>query len=94
MKIFEKLIEKIVSQKPKTKKELSHLITKLASQFSIAQPPTRELITAYQTFVKKKSLPRDEALEKLFCKASVRSASGIAVVTSLVKPYSCPGQCV
>ena len=35
-----------------------------------------------------------EQLEEFLRKANIRSMSGIAVVTSLVKPYNCPGECV
>jgi len=40
------------------------------------------------------SIPADKQFETLMRKADIRSMSGIAVITSLVKPYMCPGTCV
>ena len=92
--VFEKLIESIVHENPQTKEELNSLRTKFTSQLKINQPPTRELLQAYQNLLKKKSISRNEILESLLRKADIRTTSGISVITSLVKPYTCPGKCV
>jgi len=92
--VFEQLIESIVRENPQTKVELNSLRTKFTSQLKINQPPTRELLQAYQNLLKKKSIKRNEMLESLLRKADIRTTSGISVITSLVKPYTCPGKCV
>ena len=44
--------------------------------------------------VEKESVAYDKQFETFMRKADIRSMSGIAVITSLVKPYMCPGTCV
>ncbi len=84
----------ILQSNPQTKEDLNSVRTKLTSEYKIDQPPTRELLTAYQNLLKKKSIERNKNLETLLRKADIRSTSGISVITSLVKPYTCPGKCV
>jgi elongator complex protein 3 len=58
------------------------------------QISNRDLLQAYQSLLKKKRLKRNKIIEEFLKKADIRTLSGIAVVTSLIKPYSCPGKCV
>jgi len=44
--------------------------------------------------VKKKILKNDKQFVLFLRKASVRTLSGVAIVTSLTEPYKCPGNCV
>jgi elongator complex protein 3 len=37
---------------------------------------------------------RDKHIEFLLRKAQIRTLSGVAIITSLTKPYACPGQCI
>jgi elongator complex protein 3 len=94
MKNFELVIEKIFHKKPKTRNEFDAAKQKACGNLKITPPPNRELLKAYQNLLKMKSIERDESLEQLLRKANIRSMSGIAVVTALVKPYNCPGKCV
>lgn len=59
-----------------------------------AMPSKTELLTAYHKLLKKKSIEKNPALEKLLMRRAVRTLSGVTVITSLVKPYPCPGECV
>src|ERR1043166_2981438 len=54
-----------------------------------------DLILAYRTFAGSHDIPPFDTgvLERLRLKP-VRSASGVAVVTVLTKPYPCPGECI
>jgi elongator complex protein 3 len=58
------------------------------------QPPNRELIVAYKKLLKDGKIKENKLIEELLVKAGVRTQSGIAIITSLVKPYMCPGKCV
>lgn len=59
------------------------------------QLPTKtELIRVYHTLVKNKSISPSKQFEKLLMRRAVRTLSGVTVITSLVKPYPCPGECV
>lgn len=60
----------------------------------INQPSNQKLLAAYHKLVKEKSIEKNERIEHFIRKANIRSMSGIAVITSLVKPYPCPGQCI
>ena len=57
-------------------------------------PSKTELLRAYHSLVKNKSIKADKLLEKLLTRRAVRTLSGVTIVTSLVKPYPCPGECV
>ncbi|MFA4830998.1 MAG: tRNA uridine(34) 5-carboxymethylaminomethyl modification radical SAM/GNAT enzyme Elp3 [Patescibacteria group bacterium] len=89
-----KITEFIISQKPQTKAEFDNAKRKICSVLKIAQPSNRQLIKCYQDLLKKKSIKQDKQIEQLLKKAEIRTLSGIAVVTSLTKPYPCPGKCI
>lgn len=88
------LIGHIITGQPQTKAELNDMRRKVCGTLKINQPSNRQLLQAYQTLLKKKRVTRDEHLMRLLRKADIRTLSGIAVVTSLIKPYSCPGDCI
>lgn len=92
--VLEKVIYMLLEKNPQTKDELNMLRNKLTNELKINQPSTRDILEEYQKLVKKKSIKKNENLERLFRKADIRSTSGISVITSLVKPYTCPGKCV
>lgn len=94
MNTSEAVITSIINKKPLTKSQFERARQEICSELRISQPPNRELLQAYQLLAKKKRIEKDKALEHLLKKATVRSQSGIAVITSLVKPYMCPGKCV
>jgi len=54
-----------------------------------------DLISAYRAFAGSNGLPAfdERVLQKLRIKP-IRSASGVAVVTVLTKPFPCPGECI
>lgn len=89
-----KLVKYIIDKKPKTRSDFENEKRKICGKLKVAQPANRFLLQAYQNLAKKESLPANPILESFFRKADVRSISGIAVVTSLIKPYDCPGKCV
>lgn len=57
-------------------------------------PDKTELLSAYHNLLQNNKILPSEALEKMLMRRAVRSLSGVAVITSLIKPYPCPGQCV
>ncbi len=105
MTIAEKVILIAVKKPPHTEADLNVLkrtaITSSRSGNSdtsafpkIKLPNKTELLSAYHTLLKKKSITPNKALEKLLTRRAVRTLSGVTIVTSLVKPYPCPGECV
>ena len=88
------IIHAIIQKKPKTKGEFDDIRRKECSALHISQPSNRAILGVYKKLVKDKKVVQNRALEQLCMKAGIRSTSGIAVITSLVKPYACPGKCV
>ncbi len=88
----EKIIISCLSHPPRTDDELNVRTRSLCEEKNL--PTKTELLSAYHDLLEKKRITSNPALEKLLTRRAVRSLSGVAVVTSLVKPYPCPGQCV
>lgn len=93
-KLLEQIVISIIKYHPANRDEFHDALRKTTNKLSIKMPPNRELLSAYQTLVKKKSLEPNVALEEMMKKAVIRNLSGVAIITSLVKPYMCPGKCV
>ena len=83
-----------MATRPTTKTQFDQARAGICGQLKIQQMPNRELLEAYRRLVKKKKIVADKIIENFLRKAEIRSLSGIAVVTSLLKPYACPGECV
>lgn len=91
---FEQVLKHIIQQSPQSKRDFDDTRRKICSKMHIPQPSNREMLLAYQNLVKKQLIIKNEFFESLFRKADIRTLSGVAVITSLVKPYSCPGTCI
>src|SRR3989338_4662630 len=103
MPLTEEIILSAVKTLPKDELDLNTLKRKLSKiannhlphgEMSVPLPSKTELLSAYHKLVKNKSIAKHVLLEKLLTRRAVRSLSGVAIVTSLVKPYPCPGECV
>ena len=92
--LLDDIIFKIIEHKPKTKAKFDDARRKVCGKIKTTQPSNRDLLQAYQNLVKKKRVERDKILERFMRKADIRTLSGVAVVTSLCKPYNCPGNCI
>ncbi len=93
-KILEKIIVEISLKKPQNKKEFDNYKRQICNSLHLAQPANNQLLLAYQKLLKKKRIKKQNKLEYLLRKATIRTLSGVAIITSLTKPYPCPGQCV
>ena len=91
---FEQLLLDILDHQPTSKAEFARAQQSETGKRKINPPANRLLFEAYQSLQKKGSVTKNELLESWLRKASIRSMSGIAVITSLVKPYMCPGKCI
>ncbi len=91
---LEKILKFIISKKPRHKFGVDDAKRIIAGKMKIKQPSNRLLFPVYKDLVKKKKIQKDKNLEILMRKADIRSLSGVAIVTSLIKPYSCPGKCI
>ena len=91
---LEKIILEIIDKKPTNKVEFNELRRKAANSMKIDHPSNRQLIQAYQKLIKNKRVKADKNLEDMMKKADIRTLSGVAIITSLTKPYACPGKCI
>ena len=91
---LEKILLEIISHHPKTKDDFNDARRRICGKMKTVQPSNMKLFKAYQNLLKKKSVKADKNLELLLRKADIRSMSGVAIITSLIKPYTCPGQCI
>ncbi|MDQ5957127.1 MAG: elongator complex protein 3 [Patescibacteria group bacterium] len=57
-------------------------------------PNNPELLELYHELVNEKVADKDIDTENILKRLKVRSNSGVAVVSLLTKPYSCPGKCI
>ncbi len=96
MSVAEKIILAVALKLPKNEADFNTVKRAVveADLTEIAFPTKTELLSAYHILLKKKSITINKPLEKLLMRRAVRSLSGVAIVTSLVKPYPCPGECV
>ncbi|PIR74884.1 MAG: tRNA uridine(34) 5-carboxymethylaminomethyl modification radical SAM/GNAT enzyme Elp3 [Candidatus Magasanikbacteria bacterium CG10_big_fil_rev_8_21_14_0_10_47_10] len=93
-KQLETIVLDILEKKPLTKAEFDDIRRRASSKLGINQPANRDVLRAYHDLIKKKRIAPAPEMEHLFMKAGIRSTSGIAVITSLLKPYTCPGKCI
>ncbi|MEK7508402.1 MAG: tRNA uridine(34) 5-carboxymethylaminomethyl modification radical SAM/GNAT enzyme Elp3 [Patescibacteria group bacterium] len=91
---MEKIILQILKQPHLTAEKLDKIKRQLSAVNHLPPPPTADLLRAYRNLLARKKIRPNLELEKLLIKRRVRSASGVAIVTVLTKPWPCPGQCV
>jgi len=86
----ELIIKKLVEIKAKTSDDLA-----LAKRLIGGSYPTNiELLEAYHKLIHKKSIKKNDKIEKLLRTRPVRSLTGVVNVSVLTKPYDCPGNCI
>lgn len=91
---MESIILQILKQPNLTAEKLDKIKRRLSAANHLPPPPTAALLRAYRGLLARKKIQPNLKLEKLLVKRNVRSASGVAIVTVLTKPWACPGQCV
>ncbi len=89
--IINELIEKVSVRKRQLSAEyLSKLKRKASKKYGISCPTNIELLKSYREMAKNNSL---KEIENVLITKSIRTASGVAVIAVLTKPYPCPGKC-
>lgn len=93
-KINKTIILSLIKLLPATDKNLLNTIRQTAGKFNSPPPQKSQLLSAYHSLIKSKTIKPNEQLEKFLTKRSVRTMSGVAVISVLTKPYPCPGNCL
>lgn len=91
---LEQILQYIIELQPQSRADFDIARRRICSDLGTNQPANRFLLQAYQNQVQDGKREEDPKLVGFMRKANIRNLSGIAVVTSLVKPYMCPGKCV
>lgn len=90
---MQEIIAKLLAAKPKSRDDLMAIKRKLSKKYGQEILSNANVLRVYKKMVDSGQLKRDEKLEKILRKRSIRTMSGIAPVAVLTKPFPCPGQC-
>jgi elongator complex protein 3 len=97
MSINETIIKYLSENPPKTEIDFSESLRKILRQENdpkISIPNKQVLLKSYHKLVRTGKIKKSVQLERILRRRAVRTLSGVTIVTSLVKPYPCPGKCV
>lgn len=96
--LAERIILYALEHRPKTEADFNAIKRKaLVGGNNMGEqglPDKTTLLRVYHELVAAGKVKADDSFRKLFTRRGVRSLSGVAIVTSLIKPYPCPGKCV
>ncbi|MBI4215596.1 MAG: tRNA uridine(34) 5-carboxymethylaminomethyl modification radical SAM/GNAT enzyme Elp3 [Parcubacteria group bacterium] len=89
-----KIIYAILAQKPADNQGLLAIIRHELKNLKIPMPTKTDLWKEYQRLIAEKQVERDKSIENLLKRRSVRTLSGVAPITVMTAPLSCPKRCV
>jgi elongator complex protein 3 len=78
----------------RSKQELTKIKNSVCRRFGVNTFPDTELLSAYRILVTKGEIEPSSLLEFCFQKRSIRTLSGIAPISVLMKPLPCKSACV
>jgi ELP3 family radical SAM enzyme/protein acetyltransferase len=93
-KILEKIVLDLARQTSARDIDFSKKVRQIFNQYRLTPTAKSNLIVAYRHLIKKGQLQANRQFSQLLVKRAVRTLSGVAVITLLSKPFSCPGRCV
>ena len=76
------------------KRTLEKLRNKLTKKHKLTPPRNIELVRAYHDLVEMEAIEPSETVLNFIMKRRVRTLSGIANITVMLKAFGCPGQCI
>ncbi|MFC1721815.1 elongator complex protein 3 [Patescibacteria group bacterium] len=92
------ILEDIINQLNKSKAPDNRLLGKLSRQYakSSSQPcaSKMDLLKVYRRLIDSKKLRPNPSIEKLLRTRAIRTLSGVAIISVLMKPHPCPGDCL
>lgn len=89
MSIEKEIIEKLVKEKAKERKDLERIKKSVAKKYKSSFPTNATLLKQYH-----KIKGKDKDILSLLRTRPVRSLSGVVNISVLTKPFPCPGQCI
>ncbi len=90
------MIKYLLTHPPQTADDFGDVLRKIlrTTKSYVAIPAKSELLKSYHKLLDARKIKKSVQLEKLLTKRAVRTLSGVAIVTTLTKPFPCPGKCV
>lgn len=88
------IINQIIKDGISNKNDLTALKRQAALKFRKPMPNNIDLLSAYREIVQNTKIRPNAAIEKILKTRTVRTISGVAIITVLTKPYPCPGKCL
>ncbi len=90
---FEKILKQIHSTKVWRENSLQTILKKFPKEGKGLYRHD-ELVKEYNTLIKEKKIPPSKIVEERIRMKPTRTQSGVATVTVLMKPFTCPGMCI
>ncbi|MDD5098472.1 MAG: radical SAM protein, partial [Candidatus Pacebacteria bacterium] len=94
MDISELIIKELINTKAKDAHDFAVIKRKSCKTSKTPCPSNISLLKVYHTLIEKKSIKKNDRIERMLRTRPVRSLSGIVNVSALTKPYPCPGKCI
>jgi elongator complex protein 3 len=94
MDINELIIKELIKSKAKNAHDFAVIKRKSCKTSKTPCPSNISLLKVYHTLAEKKSIKKNDKIERMLRTRPVRSLSGIVNVSALTKPYPCPGKCI
>lgn len=88
------LVTALARKKIKTRDDFLMLLKQLVRKYKVEPPSYSQIIEVYKKLRKNKKIKANKFFEEKLKKRPTRSLSGVAVISVLTKPYSCPGNCL
>lgn len=77
-----------------TKKRVEKIRNRITKKYGLTPPRNIELVKAYNELLNEKIIEPNETILNFIVKRRVRTLSGIANITVMLKAFGCPGQCI
>lgn len=89
-----KLTKELAGQSFKNRRDFVMAKSKISNRLGGNAPMNSKLIKKYKQLIKAKKIKPNKNLEVFLKKREIRTMSGVAPVTVITKPFSCPGRCL
>ncbi|MDP2934638.1 MAG: tRNA uridine(34) 5-carboxymethylaminomethyl modification radical SAM/GNAT enzyme Elp3 [bacterium] len=94
MNVSEYIIQSALGQKNIDEKKIDKIKRRAALEYKSKIPQNINLLQAYHKLIATNKFKKSPILEQLLKTRKVRTLSGIAAITVITKPYTCPGKCL
>lgn len=91
---FSTLIKEILASNPQTYEEVLVRLRDRVKESSQPIPTKTDVLKAYRDLIEKKEIEPHAMLEKLLRRRQIRTLSGVAPITVMTAPLSCPSDCI